>query len=66
MKNCFLSRRRFLMTVGLAGAGAALAGSVAIQVPVVNHDLCIGCGLCEFKCPVVGNAAIRVRVDPML
>jgi polyferredoxin len=36
-----------------------------IQVPIVQHDLCIGCGLCESKCPVVGQAAIRVRVDPL-
>ncbi len=33
--------------------------------PVVLHDLCIGCGLCEQKCPVKGEAAIRVVVDPM-
>jgi len=34
--------------------------------PVVRHDLCIGCGLCEQKCPVNGEAAIRVTVDPLL
>lgn len=31
-----------------------------IQVPHVNRDLCIGCGICENKCPVRGEAAIRV------
>ena len=36
-----------------------------LQVPVVRHDRCIGCGLCENKCPVNGEAAIRVMVDPM-
>ena len=30
--------------------------------PIVNIDRCIGCGLCEFKCPVNGQAAIRVEV----
>ena len=45
---------------------SAAEGGVELQVPVVNHDLCIGCGLCEHKCPVTGDAAIRVRVDPML
>ncbi|MGD0879333.1 MAG: 4Fe-4S dicluster domain-containing protein [Anaerolineales bacterium] len=33
---------------------------VAIQLPHVLRDLCIGCGICEYKCPVSGEAAIRV------
>ncbi len=37
----------------------------ALQVPVVRHERCIGCGLCENKCPVNGEAAIRVIVDPL-
>jgi polyferredoxin len=37
----------------------------AFQAPVVLHERCIGCGLCESKCPVNGEAAIRVIVDPM-
>jgi NAD-dependent dihydropyrimidine dehydrogenase PreA subunit len=28
--------------------------------PVVDRTLCIGCGICEYKCPVNGEAAIRV------
>lgn len=32
------------------------------QVPVVNRKLCIGCGICETKCPVIGEAAIQVRI----
>jgi ferredoxin len=32
-----------------------------LQRPVVIHDLCIGCGMCEYKCPVIGEAAIRVH-----
>jgi polyferredoxin len=31
-----------------------------IQLPRVNRDLCIGCGICEYKCPVAVEAAIRV------
>ncbi|MHB0858866.1 MAG: 4Fe-4S dicluster domain-containing protein [Anaerolineae bacterium] len=36
-----------------------------LQLPVVRHERCIGCGLCEAKCPIHGEAAIRVMVDPM-
>ena len=34
-----------------------------LQRPVVIHDLCIGCGMCEYKCPLDGAAAIRVHSD---
>ena len=27
---------------------------------MVETELCIGCGICEFKCPVVDLAGIRV------
>ena len=33
---------------------------VDLQLPHVLRDLCIGCGICEYKCPVAGRAAIRV------
>ncbi len=39
----------------------------SIRVPQVDRGKCIGCGVCENKCPVIGEAAIRVRVaDPVL
>jgi polyferredoxin len=31
-----------------------------VQLPRVDRQLCIGCGICEYKCPVAGEAAIRV------
>ncbi|MEJ2411579.1 MAG: 4Fe-4S binding protein [Anaerolineales bacterium] len=31
-----------------------------IQRPKVIRELCIGCGICENKCPAVGEAAIQV------
>jgi len=34
---------------------------VYLQRPTVLAGSCIGCGLCEYKCPVAGEAAIRVR-----
>jgi len=32
-----------------------------LQLPVVNLEICIGCGICEFKCPLPAEAAIRVH-----
>ena len=31
-----------------------------VKFPYVVEDLCIGCGICETKCPVVGRAGIFV------
>jgi ferredoxin len=31
-----------------------------VQLPFVDLKRCVGCGICEFKCPVKGRPAIRV------
>ncbi len=33
---------------------------VVVQQPRVDLELCIGCGICEAKCPVLGRPAITV------
>jgi ferredoxin len=33
---------------------------ITLLQPTVIPDLCIGCGICEYKCPVEGEAAIRI------
>ncbi len=33
---------------------------ILLQRPRVVQELCIGCGVCEFQCPMGGEAAIRV------
>ncbi len=35
-------------------------GDGGLQKPIVVADLCIGCGICEYQCPVEGEAAIRI------
>ncbi len=35
-------------------------GGAPVQVPVVVTELCNGCGICEYKCPVPDLAGIRV------
>jgi MauM/NapG family ferredoxin protein len=33
---------------------------VVVQRPYVLRDLCTGCGICEYECPVAGEAAIQI------
>jgi len=35
-------------------------GPIVVQRPHVLDGVCIGCGICEYQCPVEGEAAIRV------
>ena len=35
---------------------------VTVKLPHVLRDTCIGCGICEYKCPINGESAIRVFV----
>jgi MauM/NapG family ferredoxin protein len=36
-----------------------------VLLPIVDRGRCIGCGVCENKCPLSGEAAIRVYVAPI-
>ena len=33
---------------------------LTLKQPHVDLELCIGCGICETKCPVLGRPAISV------
>jgi len=46
---------------GTAGTGSGSGQTATVKLPFVVPELCIGCGICEFNCPVANEAAIRVR-----
>jgi polyferredoxin len=48
------------ITLETAGSTGGEGEALGVPLPRVNRDLCIGCGICEYKCPVNGEAAIRV------
>jgi MauM/NapG family ferredoxin protein len=50
-KAIWLENKEFLSQDG---------SSIRVQVPNVTANLCIGCGICEYKCPVSIQAAIQV------
>jgi polyferredoxin/formate hydrogenlyase subunit 6/NADH:ubiquinone oxidoreductase subunit I len=33
---------------------------ISVKLPYVDLNRCVGCGICEFKCPIKGRPAIRV------
>ena len=33
---------------------------ISVQLPYVDLGKCVGCGICEYKCPVKGRPAIRI------
>lgn len=43
--------------------GSALSILVRLQQPYVDPKLCIGCGVCEHECPVLGLRAVRVTAE---
>lgn len=37
-----------------------------VKYPYVIKELCIGCGICEYKCPIPGEPGILVNIDNQL
>ena len=44
----------------------ATGETVLLQLPRVVRELCIGCGICEYQCPLGGESAIRVYAPTFL
>jgi MauM/NapG family ferredoxin protein len=55
--QCPLPDKAIVMVTSTVQVGSR---TLTIKQPQVDADLCIGCGICENKCPVDGQAAIRV------
>ncbi len=56
---CPTPEKAIELQIGGGGHGRG-GGGYGVQNPVVITDLCIGCGICEYQCPVEGESAIRV------
>jgi len=55
--QCPLPDKAISMVESTVAVGSRM---LRIKQPQVNSKLCTGCGVCENKCPVDGQAAIRV------
>lgn len=53
-EHCPAPKKAITLTLGHAPNGQA------IPLPGVDAERCIGCGTCEFVCPIEGEAGIRV------
>jgi ferredoxin len=58
-----LDLERSLAADELPPPGSAVSIQVRLQQPYVDPKLCIGCGVCEHECPVLGLRAIRVTAE---
>jgi len=50
-----------LFAIELAAFGRGGERDERLLVPWIREDVCTGCGLCEARCPIAGDAAIRVE-----
>ena len=44
-------------------AGSRVIFQIRLQQPYIDPNRCIGCGVCEHECPVLGLRAIRVTAE---
>jgi len=49
----------------MIGRGVAIVEE-PLLLPYILEEICIGCGICEYKCPVEGKAAITVSIPNVL
>jgi ferredoxin len=58
-----LELERPLTAPATPAPGSAVEILVRLQQPYVDAKQCIGCGVCEHECPVLGLRAIRVTAE---
>jgi ferredoxin len=55
---CPLPEKAILLQTSQVTTGAG--ETVSVRLPEVSRTSCIGCGICEKRCPLTGDSAIRV------
>ena len=58
-----LELERPLTASEVPALGSPISIQVRLQQPYVDPKQCIGCGVCEHECPVLGLRAIRVTAE---
>jgi polyferredoxin len=58
-----LELERPLTAAEVPAPGSPMSIQVRLQQPYVDPKQCIGCGVCEHECPVLGLRAIRVTAE---
>ena len=58
-----LELERPLTAAEIPAIGSPVSIQVRLQQPYVDPKQCIGCGVCEHECPVLGLRAIRVTAE---
>ncbi len=59
-EHCPTPRKAIVFEEGMV---TGPAGPVKVKLPRVVRERCIGCGICEARCPLQGRAAVRIARD---
>jgi ferredoxin len=57
-EHCPVPRKAVIFRLG--SVELPQGAKTGVKLPYVDRNLCIGCGICETKCPISGEAAIRI------
>jgi ferredoxin len=58
---CPTPEKAIVFSIGGNGQGQGAGQHAGVKLPYVVPERCIGCGICQYYCPVANEVAIRVR-----